>query len=82
VISQKCPPLKKGDFTHRSISYGFSNDLISKGNGGVNICWNDAQVKESVSETLQGQRNAAPLMCRSKVPIPFDRLYNIEITWK
>ena len=44
--------------------------------------WNDAQVKETVSETLPDHRTAAPQRCRSKVPIAFDGLYDIEITWK
>jgi hypothetical protein len=35
--------------THRSISYGFFNALILKGKWQCKSCWNDAQVKETVS---------------------------------
>jgi hypothetical protein len=46
----------------------------------MNICWNNTQVKEPVSENVIGSKKCCALMCYSKVSIPFDRLYQIEMT--
>jgi hypothetical protein len=40
--------LRDTHIAHRSISYGFFNDLILKGKWQCKSCWNDAQVKETV----------------------------------
>jgi len=67
--------------SHRSISYVFPNGLILKGKWQCEALLEHAQVKETVSKNLTGSQ-AAPQRCCSKVPIAFERLYDIEITWK
>jgi len=44
---------------HRSIGYVFYDASILKAKWQCEACWNDAQVKETVSENLTGSQNCS-----------------------